>query len=153
MKSTFFLILIIILVTGCTRTAVVKSHGISYLEKREKLIIVNKSNKNDTVKLLGQPATKGISDENLWIYIERTTTRGKLTKLGRNYLAKNNVLVLEFNKFGVLSKKEFFDKDDMNKLKFAKNVTVNDIKKENFIYSFLSSIRQKMNVKKNKPKD
>ena len=153
MKSTFFLFLIIILVTGCTRTAVVKSHGISYLEKREKLIIVNKSNKNDTVKLLGQPATKGISDENLWIYIERTTTRGKLTKLGRNYLAKNNVLVLEFNKFGVLSKKEFFDKDDMNKLKFAKNVTVNDIKKENFIYSFLSSIRQKMNVKKNKPKD
>ena len=153
MKSTFFLILIIILVTGCTRTAVVKSHGISYLEKREKLIVVNKSNKNDTVKLLGQPATKGISDENLWIYIERTTTRGKLTKLGRNYLAKNNVLVLEFNKFGVLSKKEFFDKDDMNKLKFAKNVTVNDIKKKKFIYSFLSSIRQKMNVKKNKPKD
>ena len=153
MKSTFFLILIIILVTGCTRNVVVKSHGISYLEKREKLIIVNKSNKNDTVKLLGQPATKGISDENLWIYIERTTTRGKLTKLGRNYLAKNNVLVLEFNKFGVLSKKEFFDKDDMNKLKFAKNVTENDIKKENFIYSFLSSIRQKMNVKKNKPKD
>ena len=93
---------------------------------------------------MGQPATKGISDENLWIYIERTTTRGKLTKLGRNYLAKNNVLVLEFNKFGVLSKKEFFDKDDMNKLKFAKNVTVNDIKKENFIYSFLSSVRQKM---------
>ena len=153
MKSTFFLILIIILVTGCTRTAVVKSHGISYLEKREKLIVVNKSNKNDTVKLLGQPATKGISDENLWIYIERTTTRGKLTKLGRNYLAKNNVLVLEFDKFGVLSKKEFFDKDDMNKLKFSKNITVNDIKKENFIYSFLSSIRQKMNVKKNKPKD
>ena len=153
MKSTFFLILIIILVTGCTRTAVVKSHGISYLEKREKLIIVNKSNKNDTVKLLGQPATKGISDENLWIYIERTTTRGKLTKLGRNYLAKNNVLVLEFDKFGVLSKKEFFDKDDMNKLKFSKNITVNDIKKENFVYSFLSSIRQKMQVKKNKPKD
>ena len=153
MKSTFFLILIIIFVTGCTRTAVVKSHGISYLEKREKLIVVNKSNKNDTVKLLGQPATKGISDENLWIYIERTTTRGKLTKLGRNYLAKNNVLVLEFDKFGVLSKKEFFDKDDMNKLKFSKNITVNDIKKENFVYSFLSSIRQKMQVKKNKPKD
>ena len=144
MKSTFFLILIIIFVTGCTRTAVVKSHGISYLEKREKLIVVNKSNKNDTVKLLGQPATKGISDENLWIYIERTTTRGKLTKLGRNYLAKNNVLVLEFDKFGVLSKKEFFDKDDMNKLKFSKNITVNDIKKENFVYSFLSSIRTKM---------
>ena len=155
MKATLSLSLffIIIFLTGCSRTAVVKSHGISYLEKREKLIIVNKSNKNDTVELLGQPATKGMSDDNLWIYVERTTTRGKLTKLGRNYLSKNNVLVLEFNKFGVLSKKEFYDKEDMNKLKFAKKITVNDIKEENFVYGFLSSIRQKMQVKKKKPND
>ena len=153
MKKILNLILLLLFITACQRTAVVKTHGISYLEKREKLIQINKSNKNDAINLFGQPSTKGMTDENLWIYIEITTTRGKLTKLGRNYLAKNNVLVLEFNKFGVLSKKEFFDKDDMNKLKFAKNVTVNDIKKENFIYSFLSSIRQKMNVKKNKPKD
>ena len=68
MKSTFFLILIIILVTGCTRTAVVKSHGISYLEKREKLITINESNKNDTIKIFGQPATKGMTNNNLWIY-------------------------------------------------------------------------------------
>ena len=148
MKKFLYLILIFVFISGCKTTPVRKTHGISYLEKREKLIVVNKSNKNDTVKLLGQPATKGISDENLWIYIESTTTRGKLTKMGRNYLAKNNVLVLEFDKFGVLSKKEFFDKDDMNKLKFSKNITVNDIKKENFVYSFLSSVRQKMQTKR-----
>ena len=98
--------------------------------------------------MLGQPATKGMTNNNLWIYIERTRTRGKLLKLGRNYLKKNNVLILEFDKFGILNKKEFYDKDDMNKLNFAKKITENNIRKENFIYSFLSSIRSKMEQKK-----
>ena len=89
-----------------------------------------------------------MSNENLWIYIERTITRGKLLKLGRNLLQKNNVLVLEFDKYGILKKKEFYDIQDMNEITFAKNVTENEIRKENFIYSFLSSIRQKMHTKK-----
>ena len=89
-----------------------------------------------------------MTNNNLWIYIERTRTRGKLLKLGRNYLKKNNVLVLEFNKYGILTRKEFFQKDDMNKINFAKNETENEIRKENFIYSFLSSIRQKMQTKR-----
>ena len=137
-----------LLLVGCQRNELIKTHGISYLEKREKLIHIDKSNKNDTVEVLGQPSTKGMTDENLWIYIERTRTRGKLLKLGRNYLKKNNVLILEFDKFGILRKKEFYDKNDMNEINFAKKITENDIKKENFIYSFLSSIRQKMEQKK-----
>ena len=145
MKKVIFLLLTsLIFFTGCQRNEVLKTHGISYLEKREKLIVINKTNKNDTVKILGHPATKGMVNDNLWIYIERTKTRGKLFKLGRNYLKKNNVLILEFNKYGILDKKEFYDKDKMNKVNFAKDITENDIRKENFIYSFLSSIRQKM---------
>ena len=85
-----------------------------------------------------------MTNDNLWIYIERTTGRGKLLKLGRNYLKKNNVLVLEFDKYGILTKKEFYNKERMNEVKFAKDVTENEILKENFIYSFLSSVRQKM---------
>ena len=147
-KISFFLLTCLIILTNCQRNEVIKSHGISYLEKREKLLIVNKSNKNDTIKIFGQPATKGMTDNNLWIYIERTKTRGKLLKLGRNYLKKNNVLILEFNNRGILSKKQFYDKDDMKKVDFAKTITENDIRKENFIYSFLSSIRQKMETKR-----
>tara|TARA_Y100000590_G_C15484330_1_gene925215 strand:- start:206 stop:658 length:453 start_codon:yes stop_codon:yes gene_type:complete len=142
-KINYFLLITAILLTSCQRNEVIKTHGISYLEKREKLIVVNESNKNDAIKVLGQPATKGMTDDNLWIYIERTKTRGKLLKLGRNYLKKNNVLILEFDKYGILNKKEFFDKSKMNNVKFAKTITENNIKKENFIYSFLSSIRQK----------
>jgi len=147
-KTIFFLLACLIFFTGCQRREVIKTHGIAYLEKREKLIILNKSNKNDAINVLGHPATKGMSDDNLWIYIERTTTRGKFFKLGRSYLKKNNVLILEFDKYGVLNKKEFYDKENMKEINFAKAITENDVRKENFIYSFLSSIRQKMESRK-----
>ena len=147
-KNVFYFLIILFLVISCQRQEVIKTHGIAYLENREKLLTVNKSNKNDVIEIFGQPATKGMNDDNLWIYIERTRTRGKLLKLGRNYLRKNNVLILEFSKLGVLTKKEFYDKEKMNKIKFAKTVTKNDLKKENFIYSFLTSVRQKMQVRK-----
>ena len=144
MKKKIPLFLILIFITSCNHNKVIKTHGISYLEKREKLIIVNNSNKNDAVKVLGQPSTKGMTNDNLWIYIERTMTRKSMLKLGRNYISKNNVLVLEFNNYGILTKKEFYDKNKMEKIKFAKDVTSFEGKKENFIYSFLSSVRQKM---------
>ena len=147
-KTIFFLLAYLIFITGCQRHELIKTHGIAYLDKREKLIVVSKSNKNDTIEILGHPATKGMTDDNLWIYIERTTTRGKFFKLGRSYLKKNNVLILEFDKYGVLNKKEFYDKENMKEINFAKAITVNDVRKENFIYSFLSSIRQKMETKK-----
>ena len=147
-KITFALLISLIFLTGCQRNEVIKTHGLAYLEKREKLMLINQTNKNDALKILGHPATKGLKDENLWIYIERTQSRGKLLKMGRDYLKKNNVLVLEFNKYGVLSSKEFYNKEDMKKVEFAKTITTNDIRKENFIYSFLSRIRTKMDTKK-----
>ena len=144
MKKIVYLLLLLLFIISCQRKEIVKTHGISYLEKREKLIFVNKSNKNDTINIFGQPASRGMTDENVWIYVERTITRGKLLKLGRNLLKKNNVLVLEFDKYGVLKKKEFYDIEDMKKITFEKDITENEIRKENFIYSFLSSVRQKM---------
>ena len=149
MKKTIFVLLLFFTISvACQRNEVVQTHGLSYLEKRQKLIVVNKSNKNDTIQILGQPATKGMTDNNLWIYIERTRARGKLLKLGRTSLKKNNVLVLEFNKYGILDKKDFFNKEKMKKMEFAKNITEHEIKKENFIYSFLSSVREKMEAKR-----
>ena len=148
MKKTVYLLLILLFTISCQRNEIVKTHGIAFLEKREKLIFVNKSNKNDVINIFGQPSTKGMTDDSLWIYIERAMKKGKLLKLGRNYLTKNNVLVLEFDKYGVLKKKEMSTMEDMKKLTFAKNITENEIRKENFIYSFLSSVRQKMQTQR-----
>ena len=92
MKINIYLLIIILLfITGCNQNEVIKTHGIAYLKQREKLIIVNETNKNDTISVLGQPSTKGMIEDNLWIYIERTITKGTLLKFGRNYTKKNHI--------------------------------------------------------------
>ena len=136
--------MILFFLIGCQRHNIVHTHGIAYLDKRQKLVILNQTNKNDVIEIFGQPATKGMTDDNLWIYIERTQTREKILKLGRNYLSKNNVLVLELNNMGVLIDKKFYNKDDMNKIKFDENSTSINYTKKSFIYTFLQSLREKI---------
>ena len=148
MKKTLYLLSILLFIISCQRNEIVKTHGIAFLDKREKLIFINKSNKNDIINIFGHPSTQGMDDDNLWIYIERTMEKGKILKLGRNYLTKNNVLVLEFNEYGILKDKKLSTIENMEKLAFAEDITENEIRKGNFIYSFLSSVRQKMQVKK-----
>ena len=156
-KSEHFRILILILLTiflsNCQKNKVVKSHGILYLENRKSLLKEQNANMNDTIQILGQPHSKSIKDENTWIYIERTRTRGSMHKLGRNILLNNNVLVLKFDKFGILEEKLFYNKEDMNKYKFAKETTDNQIKRGSFVESFLSSLRNKMRVNRKKTSD
>ena len=147
-KNIIYIVLLLVILTSCQRKEIIRTHGISYLEKREKLAIINKSNKNDVVEFLGQPASKGMTDNNMWIYIERTHTKGKLLKLGRSELSKNNTLILEFNNYGILINKKFYNINDMNKVEFAEAITENDVKKQNFIRSFLSSVRSKMENKR-----
>jgi outer membrane protein assembly factor BamE (lipoprotein component of BamABCDE complex) len=121
-----------------------KIHGINFLENREKILIVKETNQNDVVKLIGKPHITSISEPNKWIYFQRTITRGKLHKLGRNVLKENNVLELNFDKYGVLKKKKLYKKEDMNKVVYSKNETKNEVTQKSFVGKFLSSIKQKM---------
>jgi hypothetical protein len=54
------------------------------------------------------------------------------------------VLLLEVNNAGILISKKFYNKDDMNKLKFDDVKTGVNYSKRSFIYNFLSSLRQKI---------
>ena len=81
-------------------------HGINFLENREKILKINKTNKNDVISILGKPHTKSINEDNKWMYFERATTKGKYYKIGQNVLTRNNVLELTFNKYGLLEKKK-----------------------------------------------
>ena len=122
------------------------------MDKKHKNLIINHTNKNDIKKILGPPSTIAAFNNSVWIYIERTRTRGKLLKFGQNVISKNNVLALVFDKYGILEKKEFYDKSKINEIDFSKDTTETISIEKNFIYSFLSSLRQKINkpVKKKK---
>ena len=133
-----------LILSNCNVKPVNKTHGVAFLDLKEKKIILNKSNKNDVVKHLGPPAVTGTFDENIWIYVERTLSKGKYHKLGRHTLKTNNVLVLYFDKYGILKEKKFYNKDDIAKINFSKNKTENELAKKSFVETFLQSIRQKM---------
>jgi|TARA_B110000259_G_C13740072_1_gene292119 outer membrane protein assembly factor BamE (lipoprotein component of BamABCDE complex) len=145
MKKIISFFLIFLFIANCTLNKVIKHHGVHFLEKKHKQLIVGTSNKNDIIKLLGPPSTKGAFAEDLWIYIEMATSSSRLTRLGKKTLVNNNVLILDINNKGLLSKVTFLNKDNMNKYEFSNNTTQMSYTKDKFIYEFLKTLRQKMN--------
>ena len=133
------------IVSNCSFKPVVKHHGVPFLEKKQLELIINKSNKNDIRKILGNPSTTSKFDNDIWIYIERKQTQSKLKNLGRMKIFKNDVLVLEIDSYGILKKKEFYNKEDMEKIKIVEATTEAGFKKSSFVYNFMSSMRQKIN--------
>ena len=145
----FFKILLFILIFifnySCSLNKVVKHHGVHYLEKKQKKLVILEDNLNDVRQFLGPPSTKNYFDNDIWVYIERKTTVSNLTSLGKRRILMNNVLVLEFDNRGTLVKKQFYDKDQMNKIKMSENKTSVLNKKDTFIRSILVGLRQKIN--------
>ena len=139
----YFIVLFLIL-PACQFQQPYKNHGIIYLENRAKKIIENKSNKNDVIKIIGQPHTKSLNNDEEWFYFERIFTKGEYHKLGRNLLKTNNVLIVEFDKFGVLKSKVFLNKDDLKKVKFSEEITENNLTQKSFVQRLLTSIKEKM---------
>ena len=145
MNKLLYIISIFFVVSNCSLKEVVKHHGVPNLEKKQKMLLVNSSNKNDIIKILGQPSSKSKFDNDTWIYIERKQTQSKIKNLGRMKIYKNNVLVLDIDKFGLLRNKEFYNLQDMNNLNIVKSKTEAGYNRSSFIYKFMSSMRQKIN--------
>ena len=145
MFKILYIFFFALVVSNCSFKKVVKHHGVPFLDKKQSLLITNKSNKNDIMKILGHPSTKSKFDNDLWIYIERKQTQSKLKNLGKMKIFKNDVLVLELDSYGILKKKEFYNIKDMENIKIAEGTTESAFQRNSFIYDFMSSMRQKVN--------
>ena len=139
------LILLFLFITNCKLNKVVDTHGVPFLNKKQQKLTINKSNINDIINTLGPPSTKSKFNNDLWIYIERKKTRTTLIKLGKKNIYENNVLLLEIDNKGLLTKKDYYTIKDMNKVKFLDDTTEIAYSKKSFVYDFLSSMRQKIN--------
>ena len=139
-----FLIFTFFILINCQLQEPTKNHGILFLKNRSDKLTINKSNKNDVINIIGNPHSKSVSNDNKWIYIERLLTKGEFHKLGQNILKTNNVLILGFDKYGILKEKNFLDKNSKNNLKFSENSTTNDISQKSFVEKFLQSLKTKM---------
>ena len=123
----------------------IKHHGVHKLALKEKKLILNETNKNDIIKFLGPPSVESQFDKEVLFFIERKITNTSSFRLGRQIIMTNNVLVVELDSYGILVKKDFYDLTNMRDIKFSKNITTVDYTKQNFVYDFLTSMRQKIN--------
>ena len=133
------------IVSNCSMKKVVNHHGVPSLEKKQNNLQINKTNKNDIIKILGNPSTTSKFDNDIWIYIESKQTQSELKNFGKMKIYKNDVLVLEIDEYGLLKKKDFYNQNDMNNIIVAKDTTGKKFKKNSFLYDFFSSMRQKIN--------
>ena len=108
-------------------------------------IELNKSNKNDVRKIIGPPSSKSTFN-NSWLYFERKKTNQSLFKLGKKTISRNNILIIEFNKMGLVKDKTLLNLNDMNDIEIAEKKTEKDFTQDNFIYNLLSTLRNKINA-------
>ena len=149
MIKVFYIFFIFLVATSCSIKQIDNYHGVAFLEKKQKELSINKSNKNDIIQILGAPSTESILDKDLWIYIENRKSKSSLLKLGKNIVLTRNVLVLELDKKGILKNKKFYNIDDQNEINFTDDETkMSD--KDSFVYGVISSLREKVNSPKNK---
>ena len=145
MKNILLIIILFIFIPNCKLNKVENYHGSTYLNITKDEIFVNKSNKNDVNQILGPPSTTSIFDNETWIYLENAKSSSKLSKLGKRTLLKNNVLILEFDTYGILISKNYLTKKDLKKMRFTKDITSVNYSKKSLTYRLLSGLRDKIN--------
>ena len=144
MKILFIFIFLFII--SCSSNRLSNNHGLISLQAKYDKIIINKTNKNDILKIIGPPSSISNFDKSRWFYIETKKTNQSLFKLGIQKIEKNNILIVKFDNKGILNQKKILDLNDMNDVKYVKKITLKEYEKNNTLYKIFSSIREKANA-------
>tara|TARA_Y100000992_G_C20912030_1_gene325908 strand:- start:42 stop:494 length:453 start_codon:yes stop_codon:yes gene_type:complete len=131
--------------TNCSINRISNTHGFKFIEKKYENIEINKTNKNDIRKIIGPPSSISKFDD-IWFYIERKKTNQSLLKLGKKKISRNNIVIIRFNKRGVVSNKDILDLSNMNDIEISKMKTNKKFGQNTFVYDLLSTLREKINA-------
>ena len=142
----YLYLLLLIFIVNCSGNKVTNYHGVKLLDKKIDKIEINITNKNDLIKLIGNPSTISDFDENRWYYFERLKTNQSLIKLGNQKIKKNNVLIVDLDDYGIVKNKKLLNIDDMNDVKKLSAITEKDFENKDILYGVFSSLREKINA-------
>ena len=142
----FYIIFIFIFIISCSGNKVSNYHGVKSLEVKFSELKLNITNKNDLYKIIGPPSFKSDFNKNKWFYIERLKSNQSLFKFGSQKIEKNNVLIVELSKEGLLINKKIINLNDMNDVKYLKTQTEKEFQNKNILYDVFSSLREKINA-------
>ena len=142
----FFLILLFLFTLNCATNKVSNNHGFNSLNTKYEKIIINNINKNDIIDIIGPPSSISEFDNNKWLYIERKKVNQSIFKLGIKKIDINNILVVQFSNIGILEKKKLLNLNDMNDVKYVKNITEKEFSQSTVMTGLLTSLREKINA-------
>jgi len=141
-----FFVFLFLFTLNCSSNKVSNNQGFKSLQEKFKKITINKTNKNDMLKIVGPPSSVSNFNKNKWFYIERMKTNQTIFKLGIKKIDKNNILIVEFNNKGILKDKKILKLNDMNDIKYVKAITEKDFRQNNILFNIFSSLREKANA-------
>ena len=139
MKLVYKALLLIITLSSCTK--INELHGIDNLKNKANNLVINQSNSNDVLNVIGPPQHKDVVNKNIWFYNEVRHTQ---TKLGSKEIIENNILKIEFDDLGVLKELTFLDKRNMEKIIFSKEKTETLYRSDSTLQNFLSTVRERV---------
>ena len=140
-----YLFIIFFFTLNCSINKVSNLHGFRFIDTKLEKIELNRSNKNDVRTIIGPPSSISTFNDT-WLYFERKKTNQSLFKLGKKKISRNNILIIEFNKMGLVKDKVLLDLNDMNDIKIAEKKTKKDFSQDSFVYNLLSTLRDKINA-------
>ena len=143
-KFLYFIIFIIIV--NCSGNKVSNYHGVKSLDVKFSELKLNTTNKNDLYKIIGPPSFKSDFNKNKWFYIERLKSNQSIFKFGTQKIKKNNVLIVELSKDGLLINKKILNLNNMNDVKYLKTQTDKEFQNKTVLYDVFSSLREKINA-------
>jgi len=141
-----FIIFLFLFTLNCSSNKVSNNHGFISLQSKFEKITVNKTNKNDILNIIGPPSSVSSFDNNKWFYIQRMKTNQSLFKLGVKKINKNNILIVKFDNKGILNYKTILNVNDMNDIKYTKDITEKEFKQNDLLFKIFSSVREKANA-------
>ena len=147
LKNFFLLVILLALITQCTFKKIDVLHGTAELKNKSSLLKLNLHNKNDVIKILGPLAITDPLNIDNWMYFE---TRLSKNMLGEKVIKKNDILILDFSKNGVISNIIFLDKDKMNEIAFDKDKTKSLGIQDTVLFNILKSTRKRLEMLSNK---
>ena len=140
-----YLTFIFFFTLNCSLNKVSNSHGSRFIDTKYDKIVLNKTNKNDIKNLIGPPSSVSEFNGN-WFYIERIKTNSSLFNLGKKKIDSNNIIILEFNSMGLVSKKDLLSIKDMKDIKRAEKITNKNYGQDNVLYDIISTLRERINA-------
>lgn len=104
--------------SACTKR--METHGSIVKQERLDRIKIGSHTKNDVAELLGSPSATGTFNNKRWYYF---TEKAAVRALGRSKLLEREIVIVDFDKQGVVSSLTFKSKDDAQKVNPSKKTT------------------------------